>query len=223
MFIIAGLSSAVFVALFLFELKSRTKTKVFQTIMITPHFLSWVVVAYMVYGFLNPSIGILNNVLEKMGIPGVEWYSIPSAWPFILTISAVWKSVGMDSVMYYAALMGVDSSLEEAALIDGASKNQIRWKIFLPSITPIICINLIVKIGSVMRADFGLFYQLTRNVGVLYPTTDVIDTYIFRALREMGDIGMSTAVGLFQSVVGLAMVLATNYITKKINPDNALI
>ncbi len=223
LFIVATVMAAVVLALFLYELNSKNKTKIFQTILITPHFLSWVVVAYMVYALLNPSFGMINKFLMTIGMQPVDWYSTPNAWPAILTIASIWKSMGMDSVMYYAALMGMDSSIEEAARIDGASQNQIRWKIFIPSIVPIIMINVILKIGNVFRSDFGLFYQLTRDVGTLYPTTDVIDTYIFRALRELGNIGMSSAVGAFQSVVGLILVLITNYVTKKINPDNALL
>lgn len=222
-FIVCGVAFAVFVALFLYEVKSRTKTKIFQTIMITPNFLSWVVVSYMAYAFLNPAYGLLNTVFESIGIAGIDWYSTPGVWPVILTVCSVWKAFGMDSVVYYASLMGVDPSLEEAALIDGASRGQIRRYIYIPSIIPVITIMTILKIGGIMRADFGLFYQVTRDVGTLYPTTDVIDTYIFRALRQLGNVGMSTAIGMFQSVVGLVLVLITNFITEKISPDNALL
>ena len=222
MFIIVGMFMAVTVAVLLFEVKSRRATKVYQTIMITPNFLSWVVVSYMVYAFLNPAYGLLNQFLGKIGIESIDWYSKPNAWPFILLIANVWKGVGMDSVIYYATLMGIDESLLEAADIDGASK----WKkikcIILPELTQLMVVLGILKIGNIFRADFGLFYQLTRDVGALYPTTDVIDTYIFRTMRVIGNMGMSSAAGLLQSVVGFALVVATNAISKKIDPNNGL-
>lgn len=221
-FIVLGIIAAVALAIVLFSITSRRATKIFQTIMITPHFLSWVVVGYMVYGFLNPQYGILNAVLAYFEVERIDWYSIPNAWPIILAIASVWKHVGMDSVIYYAALMGVDTSLFEAAEIDGASKWQVKKYIVLPSLIPIISIMTILKIGNIFRADFGLFYQLTRDVGSLYVTTDVIDTYVFRTMREVGDMGMSSAAGLLQSVVGFITVVITNHISKKIDSDNAL-
>lgn len=221
-FIMVGIAAALFVAIMLYAIVSRIKTKVFQTILITPHFLSWVVVAYMLYGFLNTKYGILNSLLESIGIKGVDWYSEAGAWPAILTIASVWKHVGMDSVTYYAALMGIDSSYIEAAKVDGASSWQVRWHIILPSLLPIITILTILKIGGIFNADFGLFYQLPRNIGLLYETTDVMDTYIFRTMRVVGDMGMSSAAGLLQSVVGLVMVIFTNWASKKIDKDNGL-
>ena len=221
-FIVVGIAAALFVAIMLYAIVSRRQTKVFQTILITPHFLSWVVVAYMLYGFLNTKYGILNTLLETIGIKGVDWYSEASAWPIILTIASVWKHVGMDSVVYYAALMGVDESIIEAAEVDGATKFQKTVYVILPTLIPLITILTILKIGNIFRADFGLFYQLTRDVGALYPTTDVIDTYIFRTMRVVGDMGMGSAVGLVQSLVGFVLVILTNAAAKKIDPDTAL-
>lgn len=221
-FIVVGTASAILVAILLFEISSRNATKVYQTLLITPNFLSWVVVSYMVYAFLNPQYGLINVLLKHMGKEAVDWYAKPNAWPVILTISSVWKGVGMDSVVYYAALMGLDTSLFEAAEVDGASKFQVTMKIIVPLLIPLISVLTILKIGNIFRADFGLFYQLTRNVGLLYSKTDVIDTYIFRTMRVVGDMGMSSAVGLMQSVVGFILVMLTNHISKKINPDNAL-
>jgi len=222
LFIVIGITCAVALAIALFSVISRTKTKVFQTVLITPHFLSWVVVGYMVYAFLNPVHGMVNTILKSVGAESIDWYSKPNAWPAILTISSVWKHIGMDCVLYYAALMGMDTSLFEAAEVDGATKWQVRRYIIIPSLVQIITITAILKIGHIFRADFGLFYQVTRDVGTLYPTTDVMDTYIFRTMKELGDMGMSTAAGFLQSVVGLVTVIVTNHITKKINPDNAL-
>ncbi len=220
--IIVGMIAAVGVALFLFRLKSRNATKLYQTVMITPNFLSWVVASYMVFAILHPSNGTLNSLLNAFGVKDIDWYAKPEAWPTILTVSSIWKHVGMDSLLYYATLMGVDSSLVEAAQVDGATKRQIDRHIMIPALAGIMCIQLILKVGGIFRADFGLFYQIPRNVGALYSTTDVIDTYIFRAMRETGDMGTSSATGLLQSVVGFIMVIGTNFVVNKIDSEKAL-
>lgn len=222
LFIVLGTIAAVTLALFLYRLTSRNKTKVYQTILITPNFLSWVVVAYMVYAILNPQHGVLNGILTRLGFEAVSWYGEPGAWPAILVIINIWKTVGMNSVIYYASMMGIDESQFEAARIDGASNSQITRKIILPGIMGLIIMMTILNIGNIFRADFGLFYQIPRNVGKLYPTTDVIDTYIFRTLQEDGNMGVSSAVGLLQSCVGFVLVVVTNTIVKKIDSDNAL-
>ena len=220
--ILTSTIAAILLAIFMYNLKSSLCTKVFQTMLITPNFMSWVIVSYMVFAFLNPTYGLLNRMLEALGIEGCDWYQMPEAWRFILPIANIWKGFGMGSILYYAALMGLDSALFEAAEVDGASKWQVRWYIIIPSLAQIITITTILKIGNIFRADFGLFYQVTRDVGMLYPTTDVIDTYIFRTMRELGDMGRSSAAGLLLSVVGLVTVLITNGVIKKFNPDNAL-
>lgn len=222
LFIVIGTAAAVIIAVLLFYLRSRKTTKVYQTMMITPHFVSWVVAAYILYAFLSPKYGLLNVLLNKFGMDKIDWYADAKYWPVIFVIASVWKKIGMDSVMYYAALMGIDATMFEAAEIDGAGKVKTFFYIIVPSLVPIISILTIMSIGNIFRADFGLFYQLPRNIGVLYKTTDVIDTFIFRTMREIGDMGMSSAVGLLQSFVGLILVLLTNHVSKKINPDNAL-
>lgn len=227
LFIAFGTIASLLVAILLFELRSRNATKVFQTLMITPYFMSWVIVAYMVYAILNPGYGYLAQILSLFGIEPIDWYSKPDAWPTILTITYVWKNVGMDSVVYYAALMGLDTSLFEAAEVDGANKLQRTWSIVLPSLIPLISILTILKIGNIFRADFGLFYTVTQDGanGNLYATTNVIDTYIFRTFRENAtgnSYGLTTAVGLLQSFVGMVTVLLTNWGARKIDPDTAL-
>ncbi len=221
-FIIIGTLAAVFVAILLFEVKSRKSTKVYQTLMITPNFVSWVIAAYVLYAFLSPRYGVLNSMLQSLGIEKIDWYSQPKWWPVILTVMNVWKHVGMNSVMYYASLMGVDSSIIEAARVDGAGRFGVILHILIPSLIPIITILTIMSIGGIFNADFGLFYQLPRNIGMLYETTDVINTFIFRTMREIGDMGMSSAVGLSQSIVGFVLVILTNKVAGKINPDNTL-
>ena len=201
LFIVFGTVASLIVAILLYEVRSRNATKVFQTVLITPYFMSWVIVAYMVYALLNPQYGYLNNVLSLFGVPPIDWYTKPKAWYAILTVTFVWKNVGMDSVVYYAALMGIDNSLIEAAEVDGATKFQRTMRIVLPSLIPLISILTILKIGNIFRADFGLFYTVTQDGanGNLYQTTNVIDTYIFRTFREntsSNSYGLTTAVGL---------------------------
>ena len=222
LFIMVGTAAAVIVALLIFEIKSRTATKIIQTTLITPHFLSWVVVGYMSYAFLNPKFGLLNTFMDMLGMTPINWYSTPDAWPAILTIVSTWKNVGLDSIIYYAALMSIDVSYFEAAALDGAGKLKIIRYIILPFLVPLLTMLTILKIGGIFRADFGLFYQLTRDMGQLYSKTDVIDTYLYRTMRVMNDMSLSTAIGLLQSVVGFVLVIITNYVSKKIDTENAL-
>jgi putative aldouronate transport system permease protein len=220
-FIVTGIIGAVTVALLLYEIQSRLATKFYQTAMIIPNFLSWVVVGYITYSLFNPVLGILNQVITFFGFQPVQWYSKPHYWPFILPLVNLWKSVGINSVVYYAALMGINKELYEAAEIDGASRWRQTLAISIPSLVPVIVVLFILAVGGIFKGDFGLFYEIPRDIGLLYPTTDVIDTYLYRGLRG-GEIGITSAVGLFQSVVGFVMVLCTNGLIKKISPENAM-
>lgn len=221
-FIILGLVVPVTVALLLYEITNRHFLKTYQTLMFVPHFLSWVVVAYMVYAFLNPRSGMLNKLLEILGYQAIDWYNKPGPWVLIFPIANMWKSLGMNVLLYYASLMGIDTEYFEAAAIEGANKWQVTRKITLPFLYPLMTILTILAIGHIFSADFGLFYQLPMNSPMLYSTTDVIDTYVFRALMELGNIGMSSAAGLFKSFVGLVLVIASNAIVKKIDPERSL-
>ena len=214
---------ALLLAILMYNLTSRKLTKVLQTSYITPNFVSYVMVSYVVYSILNPQYGIANQLLTKLGITGVDWYTEPKYWPAILAVVHVWKGVGMRSVMYYAALMGVDESLFEAAEIDGANKTQITYRIMVPEILSIIVILIILDIGGIFRGDFGLFYLVTQDSPLLYDVTDVIDTYVYRTLMESNNVSLSTAIGFMQSVVGCVMILFTNFISKKIDNDLGLI
>lgn len=219
--IVLNAVTGIAMALLLNEIKSRKAIKTYQTIMLFPNFLSWVVVGFITYIFLNPALGVINVTLKRFGMEGLPWFSEPKYWPFILNICHVWKSVGMNMIMYYAALMGVNNELYEAATLDGANHFQQCWFISIPELIPLMTILSIMAVGSIFRGDFGLYYQIPRDVGVLYPTTDVIDTYLYRGLRN-GDMGITAAVGAFQSVVGLIMVLSVNAIVKRIEPENAM-
>jgi putative aldouronate transport system permease protein len=218
MFIFTNLFISVGIALMLFEVKKREALKFYNTSMILPSFVSWVIAGYMLYALLNPTQGIIN---KSLGL-NITWYQSNNYWPSILGISYNWKVMGVNCLIYYATLIGVDSELFEAAELDGANKLQKIWHISIPSIVPVIIIMTLLAIGNIFRSDFGMFYNLTRDVGILYKTTDVIDTYIYRVLRSLGDVGISTAVGFYQSVVGFILITLSNFIVKKIEPESSL-
>ena len=220
-FITLGIIVSVSVALLLFELKNKY-VKLYQTCLYLPYYISWVVVAYAARGFLDMDYGLLNKIREIFGKPHVLWYSEPRYWPVIIIISQVWKTFGANAVLYYAALMGTDNSLFEAAKLDGANKLQTIWHISIPSIKGIIVMMTILSIGNIFYGDFGLFYNLPINSSLLYPATDIIDTYVYRALIGLGDMGISSAVGFLQSVLGFTLVLATNLAVRKIDEENSL-
>lgn len=220
-FISMTLVLSVIVALGLFELSKR-KVKIFQTCLFVPYFISWVVGSYVIYALLSPDMGVIPNLLEKFSLAAPNFYSEPKYWPFILTTSYFWKHVGYNALIFYATLMGMDTSQHEAAAIDGATKMQRIRYICIPHLMPTIVLMGLLMIGKIFYADFGMFWFLPRNSGVLYPVTDVIDTYVFRMLRVMGNIGMSSAVGIYQSLVGFILVLVTNLIVKRRNEDYAL-
>jgi putative aldouronate transport system permease protein len=221
-FIVLGTTLSVFVAIVIHEIANKKMAKIYQTGMFLPHFLSWVIVSYFVFSFLSVDRGALNQILDYFGMKPIYWYSEKAYWPYILVFVNLWKGVGFGSVIYLAAIVGIDKSYFEAAMIDGASKWQQIRKITIPMITPIIVILFILAIGGIFRADFGLFYQVPRDTGALYPVTNVIDTFVYRGLKVTGNIGMSTAAGLYQAVVGFVLVIVTNMIVRKINKEQAL-
>lgn len=220
-FIVLDLIFAVVLALLLYNLRSKIALKVYHTIVVLPKFLSAVLIAFIAYAVLNAQYGVLNAAIQMFGGTAVDWYSKPEAWPFILTIVHLWQYVGNNSILYYATLMSIDDSLFEAARIDGASKLQMTRKICIPHLKSVMVITTILAIGGIFGGDFGLFYQVPKNIGTLYPTTDIIPTYVFRGLQD-GNLAISAAIGLFQSVVGMILVVITNLIVRKISPENSL-
>lgn len=220
-FIILGMAMSILIALMLFEMHARF-VKCYQTMLFLPYFISWVVAAYAAKVFLDIDYGIINKLLVSLGGEAVSWYNVPRYWPVILIIAEVWKGMGYNAIIYYAALMGTDKSLFEAAKIDGANKLQEIWYISLPGIKPMVVIMTILKIGKIFYGDFGLFYNFTLNSSLLYETTDIIDTYVYRSLITLGDVGMSSAAGFYQAVLGFILVLTTNFIVNKVDSDNAL-
>lgn len=220
-FIFLGTFISIALALMLFEL-GRKSVKLYQTILFFPYFISWVVAGFAFQALFDMENGIANKLLALMGYDSIMWYNDPKYWPAILIFVAVWKGAGYGSVIYYAALMGADQELYEAAKIDGANKLQQVISISVPLIKPIIVMMVILQIGKIFYSDFGLFYNVTLNSTLLYPTTDVIDTFVYRALIDIGDIGMASAAGFVQAVVGFVLVISTNFIVKKINSENSL-
>lgn len=192
--------------------------KVMQTIMIIPVFISYAAVQFIVYAFLSTDTGILNHAL---GI-NTRFYSAAAYWPVILTIVKIWNSVGYGSVLYMSVLSGIDTSLYEAAKIDGANKWKTIWHITLPELIPMITVMLLLSVGNIMRSDTGLFYQVTRNSGVLYSTTQVIDSYVLNSIFKNSNFGFTAATSFFQSVVGLLLMLFANGVVRKISSENAL-
>lgn len=222
LFIFVGTIASVVFALLLYEVKKAVHVKMYQTFAILPSFLSWVAVSYIVYALLDMEKGVLNQIIKLFGGENISWYTSPEYWPVILLVVKVWQGVGLNCIMYYASLMGIDSELYEAAEMDGANKLQKTMHISIPHLIPLVTMLTILNLGGIFHSDFGLFYNVTRNVGNLYPTTDVMDTFVFRALMEQGNIAMSSAASLIQSVVCTITLVIANAVAKKVSPDNAL-
>lgn len=223
-FVILGILIPVTLAIMLSLVHSRFKSKVYQTCMFFPHFLSWVVVSYFVFAFLSVDKGILNNLLKYFGADTINWYMEAKYWPFILVFMKLWKGVGYGTVVYLASITGVDSTYYEAAVIDGATKwKQVKY-ITIPFIKPIVIMMFILNIGSIFSSDFGLFYQVTRGIPAsLYNVASTIDTYIYNAIRSSTPIGMTSATSFLQSVACCGTILLANWIVKKIDDDYAII
>ncbi len=220
MFIVVDVIFGLAIAIALYNLKSNIARKIYNTIMILPRFLSMVLIAYIVYGFLS-SNGVVNSVLTSLGLERIIFYNRAEWWPLILTVTHVWASVGMGSVMYLAHLSSLDTTLVEAARIDGANRWHVIRHVYVPHLYPIVSILLILAVGKIFSGDLGLFYQVPMDQGALYKTTDIITTYVYRGLVN-NTYGPSAAIGLLQGAVGCIMVVVTNLIVKKINPENSL-
>lgn len=220
-FIVLGIVVPVTLAILLKELLNKRLSKFYQSSMFLPYFLSWVVVSYCLYAFLSPEKGYINGVISSLGGEKISWYTEPKYWTFIIIFMSQWKGVGYGTVVYLASICGIDKSYYEAAMIDGANKWQQIKYITLPLLKPVLIIMFITAVGGIFRADFGLFYQLPKDSGALYSVTNVIDTYVYRGLMNLGNIGMSSAAGLYQSFVGLVLILVTNGIVRKVDKENA--
>ena len=220
-----GLALSILLAIMLDLLWGKLSKKVYQTIMIMPHFLSWVIASYLVFGFLSIETGVINNsILPILGMDKINWYMEAKYWPAILIIVYFWKEWGYSSILYTSALAGVDVQLYEAADIDGASIPQKLWNITLPSIKPIISMMLILKVGGILTTDMGLFYQIPLNTPQLYNTTNVISTYTYNLMTGSGanTLGMAAATSMLNSLVGFVLIVISNGIVKKLDTDGGV-
>ena len=222
-FIIVNMVIGIVFAVFISDVLNSRLQKVYQSAILFPYLMSAVILSYIVFAFLSQSNGIVNNtILPFLGIEPISWYSSPSYWPFILIFTNTWKGIGYGCLIFIAGINGIDPSFFEAAKLDGASKwQQIRY-ITLPTLVPTIVTLTLMSIGRIFYSDFGLFYQVPRNSGMIFSTTNVIDTYVYRGLMEQSNIGMSAAAGFYQSVVGFALVLTVNMVVRKFSKENAL-
>ena len=222
-FIAVNTSLSVILAMLFNELYIRKLAKTLQTMIIMPNFLSMAVIAIVAYAFLKGgNDGLLNQAVKAFGGTPRDWYLYQPIWPFLLIFINAWKGVGYGSIVYVASISGISQEYYEAAVLDGASKFQQALYVTLPHLKKIIVIMLIMSVGSLLKGDFGLFYNVTQNNGRLYEVTDVIDTYIYRALKTLGNTGMSAAAGLYQSAVGFVLVIAANLVVRKIDDESSL-
>jgi len=218
LFTAVGTVLNVILAIAIDQLILKKMAKTMQTLMIIPVFISYAAVQFIVYAFISSDTGIINNLLGT----STRFYSEAGLWPWILLIVKIWKDTGYGSVLYMSVLAGIDSSLYEAAEIDGANKWQQIRHITIPALIPMITVMLLLSVGNVMRSDTGLFYQVTRNSGILYDTTQVIDSYVLNAIFKNSNFGFTAATSFFQSIVGLLLMLLANFTVRKIEPENAL-
>lgn len=223
LFIILNTVFGIFIALCLNEISNKVMLKIYQTVILFPYLFSMIIVGYLTFAFLSTDNGFLNKtILPLLGKNAVSWYNEPSAWPIILPIVNTWKSIGFQSTIFYASVISIDNSYYEAAELDGAGIWRRFLNVTLPFLKPVIVMMTLLAIGKIFYSDFGLFYQVTQNSGAIFSTTNVIDTYVYRALTQLGDVGMASAAGVYQSVVGFVLVLITNIIVRKLSPDDAL-
>lgn len=224
LFLFLGTVLSLSFAILLNEIRRKFLLRTYQAIISMPHLISWVIISYLVYAFLNPENGLMNRtILPMLGMDeGISWYTEAKYWPVILTLVDQWKGIGYGSIVYFAALLGINEEYYEAARIDGASRIQQILRITLPIVVPVIIMMALLQLGRIFYSDFGLFYQVTLNSGALFETTATIDTYVFNGLTGSGNMGMSAAAGFYQSVVGFVLVITVNYLVRRKSKESAL-
>ena len=221
-FIVVNTVVAIVIAIILSEIRSKMKVKIFQSCVLIPSLISIIIVSYLAYAFLSGRTGFINGSLAAAGKDTISFYTEPKYWPAILIFINCWKGAGYSSIIYLAAILGIDQEMYEAAEIDGATRwNKIRF-ITLPMLKSTVITLTLMNVGRIFYSDFGLFYQVPMNSGALINATNTIDTYVYRGLIELGDISMSSAACVYQSLVGFALVLTANWVTKKLSSENAL-
>lgn len=222
-FIVLGTVLAITVAIILNEIKVKSAKQLYQTLILIPYLISMVVVSYLVFAFLSDGNGFVNkSILPLLGIDSISWYNEAQYWPFILVIVNIWKTIGYNCILYYATICGIDHSLYEAAVVDGANRWQQVCNVTLPCLKSTIIILTLMSLGNIFRSDFGLFYQVPMNSGTIISTTQTIDTYVYRGLMQTSNIGMSSAAGVYQSVVGFILVLTANFVVRKVDSESSL-
>jgi putative aldouronate transport system permease protein len=222
-FIVIGTICAIGTAILLSEVKAKLLARLYQSVILAPQLMSWVVTGYMVYAVLSSDVGLLNKtILRFLGLPELSWYSTPKYWPLILIFVNQWKGIGFSAVIYLAAIMGISPEYFEAARIDGASKPQQIRHITLPLLKPTVITLTVLSLGRMFYSDFGLFYQIPRNSGALYGATRTIDVFVYNALMNNSNYSMSSAAAFYQSIVGFVLILSANGIIRKLSRDNAL-
>lgn len=222
LFLVAHLLMALIIAIFLNEIRNAVFKRIAQSLILLPYFISFVVVSMMFYTLFNATDGLINRTLEQLGLQTVNWYSTPGVWPILLTIVDVWKGAGYTSIIYLAAITAINGELYECAMIDGANKWQQMRFITLPLLIPTSIILGLLALGRVFYGNFEMIYSLVGENGILFSTTNVIDTYTFRALRQLGNFGMTAAVGLYQAALGLVAVVFFNWLVKRIDQEAGL-
>ncbi len=222
MFIVATMFFSIIIAIAISEIHGKIYKKTVQSVVILPHFISWTVIALLCESLLKTNNGFVNNMIVSLGGKKINFFQNAGVWPTLLTILRVWQGAGYGSIVYLATITGIDQSIYEAARIDGASRAQSIWYITLPVLRTTAMLLFIMSVGKIFNGDFGMIYNLVGSNTLLYKTTDVIDTYVYRMLVESTNIGQSTAVSLWQSVMGLLIVLGTNALARKVEPDSAL-
>jgi putative aldouronate transport system permease protein len=221
-FIVLDIVFPLILAIMLNSLLEKRLSKIYQTLLFFPYFLSWVIVDYFVFAFLSQDKGLVNSMLLSMGGSKVYWYSTTWSWPFLLVLTNVWKGLGYNIVIYIAAIVGIDRTYYEAASLDGATKLQQARLITLPMLRGLIAVLFLMGVGKIFNSNLGLFYNVPRDSAALYSVTQTIDTYVFHVFKILGDIKLSSAAAAFQSVIGLVIIVLCNFIIRIIDRDSAL-
>lgn len=222
-FIVINVVVGILVGLMLSEILRRVFQRTYQTLILLPQLISIIIISYIVFAFLSNESGLINKtILPALGLSPVNFYNDPTYWPFILIFVNTWKSLGYTSVIYFSSIISIDHSYYEAARIDGAGKFKQILHITLPQLKPTVITLLIMQIGRIFYSDFGLFYQVPMNSGMLFDVTNTIDTFVYRALLQFNDISKASAAGAYQSVVGFLLVLGANALVRKFDKESAL-
>jgi putative aldouronate transport system permease protein len=221
-FILVNNLLQIFAAILLFEVAGKRFRKFAQTVMFLPYFISWVVVGAIAYNLFNFDVGTINVMLKSLGMSPVDIYNTAAYWPVILVVVSAWKALGYGTIMYLTAITSIDTEMYEAAEIDGANIFQRILKITVPNLMPTVIILMLLAVGNIFRGDFGMFFNMVGNNGLLFSATDVIDTFVFRSLTTSNEINMSAAAGFYQSLLGFATIMFANYTVRKYDKERAL-